>query len=134
MEILFYSEPDNQNTKELKRLEDIAKVIETSTLERLIDKGKATYQDINNYRNIVELTETHRTASFVEKFANFFKMLWLRLKAMKHYKSLNKESKSKNLKIHSKMFKNYAYCESQYYFTLKKKNKIVQMYLRLASH
>ena len=94
-ELLFLlnSEPDNQNTKELKRLEDIAKVIETSTLERLIDKGKATYQDINNYRNIVELTETHRTASFVEKFANFFKMLWLRLKAMKHYKSLNKESK-----------------------------------------
>lgn len=94
-ELLFLlnSEPDNQNTKELKRLEDIAKVIETSTLERLIDKGKATYQDINNYRNIVELTETHRTASFVEKFANFFKMLWLRLKAMKHYKALNKESK-----------------------------------------
>lgn len=93
MLFLLNSEPDNQNTKELKRLEDIAKVIETSTLERLIDKGKATYQDINNYRNIVELTETHRTASFVEKFANFFKMLWLRLKAMKHYKSLNKESK-----------------------------------------
>ncbi|HFN8572074.1 TPA: cation:proton antiporter [Staphylococcus aureus] len=94
-ELLFLlnSEPNNQNTKELKRLEDIAKVIETSTLERLIDKGKATYQDINNYRNIVELTETHRTASFVEKFANFFKMLWLRLKAMKHYKALNKESK-----------------------------------------
>lgn len=93
MLFLLNSEPDNQNTKELKRLEDIAKVIETSTLERLIDKGKATYQDINNYRNIVELTETHRTASFVEKFANFFKMLWLRLKAMKHYKALNKESK-----------------------------------------
>ncbi len=67
MLFLLNSEPDNQNTKELKRLE-IAKVIETSTLERLIDKGKATYQDINNYRNIVELTETHRTASFVEKF------------------------------------------------------------------
>ncbi len=56
MLFLLNSEPENQNTKETQRLEDIAKVIETSTLERLIDKGKATYQDINNYRNIVELT------------------------------------------------------------------------------
>ena len=88
MLFLLNSEPNNQNTKELKRLEDIAKVIETSTLERLIDKGKATYQDINNYRNIVELTETHRTASFVEKFANFFKMLWLRLKSDEALQSL----------------------------------------------
>ncbi|MDO1871348.1 hypothetical protein Q2366_26800, partial [Escherichia coli] len=61
MLFLLYSEANNQNTNELKRLEDIANVIETSTLERLIGKGKATYQDINNYRNIVELTETHRT-------------------------------------------------------------------------
>ena len=65
MLFLLNSEPDNQNTKELKRLEDIAKVIETSTLERLIDKGKATYQDINNYR-IVELTETHTTAHLLK--------------------------------------------------------------------
>ena len=80
MLFLLNSEPDNQNTKELKRLEDIAKVIETSTLERLIDKGKATYQDINNYRNIVELTETHRTASFVEKLQTSSRCYGLDLK------------------------------------------------------
>ena len=46
-------------------------------------------------------------------------MLWLRLKAMKHYKSLNKESKKQEFENSFKDVQNYAYCESQYYFTLK---------------
>ncbi|MDR7621882.1 cation:proton antiporter [Staphylococcus argenteus] len=95
-ELLFLlnSEPENKNTKELKRLEDIAKNIETSTLERLIEKGKATSQDIKNYHDIVELTETHRTSSIIEKFSNFFKMFWLRLKTFKHNKAIDRETKA----------------------------------------
>ena len=46
-------------------------------------------------------------------------MLWLRLKAMKHYKALNKESKKQEFENSFKDVQNYAYCESQYYFTLK---------------
>lgn len=95
-ELLFLlnSEPENKNTKELKRLEDIAKNIETSTLERLIEKGKATSQDIKNYHDIVELTETHRTSSIIEKLTNFFKMFWLRLKTFKHNKAIDRETKA----------------------------------------
>ncbi|MCG9799587.1 sodium:proton antiporter [Staphylococcus argenteus] len=95
-ELLFLlnSEPENKNTKELKRLEDIAKNIETSTLERLIEKGKATSQDIKNYHDIVELTETHRTSSIIEKFSNFFKIFWLRLKTFKHNKAIDRETKA----------------------------------------
>ncbi len=51
-------------------------------------------------------------------------MLWLRLKAMKHYKALNKESKKQEFENSFKdVQKNYAYCESQYYFTLKRRTK-----------
>ncbi|EHJ09061.1 cation:proton antiporter [Staphylococcus simiae] len=94
-ELLFLlnSEPDNKNTKELKRLEDIAKTVETETLERLIDKGKTTYQDINNYRTVIELSENHRNANVVEKVANFFKMFILRLKAFKHSKAEDRETR-----------------------------------------
>lgn len=90
---LLNSEPDNKNTKELKRLEDIAKSVETETLERLIDKGKTTYQDINNYRNVIELSENHRTANAFEKISNFFKMLVLRFKAFKNFNKADRESR-----------------------------------------
>lgn len=94
-ELLFLlnSEPNNKNTKELKRLEEIAHTVETETLERLIESDKATYQDINNYRNVVELSETHRNASFRDKAINYIKMFVIRLKAIKHFKSEDKETK-----------------------------------------
>lgn len=93
-ELLFLinSEPDNQDTKELKRLENIAKNEETATLERLIETGKVTSQDINNYRNVIEISENYSQTTFINKMVNFFKMLSLRLKAFKHRNNEERET------------------------------------------
>lgn len=72
---LLNSKPNNQNTKKLKHLKNITKIIKTSTLKHLINKNKTTYQNINNYHNIIKLTKTHHTTSFIKKFTNFFKIL-----------------------------------------------------------
>lgn len=47
---LLNIEPDSKNTKELRRLEDIAEDVETNTLQKLIDNGKI---DATNVRTIV---------------------------------------------------------------------------------
>ncbi|MDU6091011.1 MAG: sodium:proton antiporter, partial [Staphylococcus lugdunensis] len=57
LSFLLNIEPDNKNTKELRRLEDIAEKIETETLERLIAKGSITKQDISNYRGVIEYSQ-----------------------------------------------------------------------------
>nr|MDK7246127.1 sodium:proton antiporter [Staphylococcus lugdunensis] len=80
---LLNIEPDNKNTKELRRLEDIAEKIETETLERLIAKGSITKQDISNYRGVIEYSQFFREASFIKKLSRFIKLFYLRLKALK---------------------------------------------------
>lgn len=40
LSFLINMEPDNKNTKELRRLQEIAEEEETRTLERLIEKEK----------------------------------------------------------------------------------------------
>ncbi|MDM7464658.1 cation:proton antiporter [Staphylococcus warneri] len=84
MSFLINAEPDNQNTKELHRLAEIAEEEETATLERLINKGKINSQELNNYRNVKELTNSYKEASFVKKISRFFKMFYLRFKARKN--------------------------------------------------
>lgn len=84
MSFLINAEPDNQNTKELHRLAEIAEEEETATLERLINKGKINSQELNNYRNVKELTNSYKEASFVKKISRFFKMFYLHFKARKN--------------------------------------------------
>lgn len=84
MSFLINAEPDNQNTKELHRLAEIAEEEETATLERLINKGKINSQELNNYRNVKELTNSYKEASFVKKISRFFRMFYLRFKARKN--------------------------------------------------
>ncbi|MDU6180586.1 MAG: sodium:proton antiporter, partial [Staphylococcus lugdunensis] len=83
LSFLLNIEPDNKNTKELRRLEDIAEKIETETLERLIAKGSITKQDISNYRGVIEYSQFFREASFIKKLSRFIKLFYLRLKALK---------------------------------------------------
>ncbi|MDN8760190.1 sodium:proton antiporter, partial [Staphylococcus aureus] len=45
LSFLINMEPDNKNTKELRRLQEIAEEEETRTLERLIEKERITKKD-----------------------------------------------------------------------------------------
>ncbi|WP_154872998.1 cation:proton antiporter [Staphylococcus pasteuri] len=92
---------ESKDTKELHRLTKIAEEEETATLERLINKGKITSQELSNYRNIVELSKSYKEASFITKFSRFFNMIYLRFKARKNYRkhaahSLSSEVQNKN--------------------------------------
>ncbi|MCD9067429.1 sodium:proton antiporter [Staphylococcus pasteuri] len=101
LSFLINVEPDNKDTKELHRLTKIAEEEETATLERLINKGKITSQELSNYRNIVELSKSYKEASFITKFSRFFNMIYLRFKARKNYRkhaahTLSSEVQNKN--------------------------------------
>ena len=75
-------EPDNKNTKELRRLQEIAEEEETRTLERLIEK-RITKKDLTDYRNIMEFSQSYREMSILRKISRFFKLIGLRFKARK---------------------------------------------------
>ena len=99
MSFLINAEPDNQNTKELHRLAEIAEEEETATLERLINKGKINSQELNNYRNVKELTNSYKEASFVKKISRFFKMFYLRFKARKNLRKQEYDRFKRNMLI-----------------------------------
>ena len=99
MSFLINAEPDNQNTKELHRLAEIAEEEETATLERLINKGKINSQELNNYRNVKELTNSYKEASFVKKITRFFRMFYLRFKARKNLRKQEYDRFKRNMLI-----------------------------------
>lgn len=86
LSFLINVEPDNKDTKELHRLTKIAEEEEANTLESLINKGKINSQELDNYRNIVDLNKSYKEASFFTKFSRMFKMIYLRFKARKNYR------------------------------------------------
>lgn len=86
-------EPDNKNTKELRRLQEIAEEEETRTLERLIEKERITKKDLTDYRNIMEFSQSYREMSILRKISRFFKLIGLRFKA-------RKESRKEAHRIH----------------------------------
>ena len=63
---LLNIEPDNKNTKELRRLEDIAEDVETETLERLINSGKIDATNLRDYRSVMDATQAYNEKTFVE--------------------------------------------------------------------
>lgn len=83
---LLNIEPDSKNTKELRRLEDIAEDVETNTLQKLIDNGKIDATNVRDYRNVMDATQAYNEKTFVEKFTRLFKMIYLRFKARKNRK------------------------------------------------
>ncbi|BGE81616.1 cation:proton antiporter domain-containing protein [Staphylococcus petrasii] len=93
LSFLINMEPDNQNTKELRRLQEIAEKEETETLERLIDKGRISKKDLTDYCNVMEFSQSYREMSFVRKVSRLFKMIFLRFKA-------RKDSRKEAHKIH----------------------------------
>lgn len=93
LSFLINMEPDNKNTKELRRLQEIAEEEETRTLERLIEKERITKKDLTDYRNITEFSQSYREMSIIRKISRFFKLIGLRFKA-------RKESRKETHRIH----------------------------------
>ncbi|PTI40819.1 sodium:proton antiporter [Staphylococcus succinus] len=81
MFFLLQMTPENENSKEVKRLEDLANEIETETLEKLIAQNKIDRQTILNYRSALEASRQYQESTTLHKFNIVIKMLVLRLRA-----------------------------------------------------
>ncbi|RIN37983.1 sodium:proton antiporter [Staphylococcus succinus] len=84
MFFLLQMTPENENSKEVKRLEDLANEIETETLEKLISQNKIDRQTILNYRSALEASKQYQESTALHKFNIVIKMLVLRLRAKRH--------------------------------------------------
>ncbi|RIN35651.1 sodium:proton antiporter [Staphylococcus succinus] len=84
MFFLLQMTPENENSKEVKRLEDLANEIETETLEKLISQNKIDRQTILNYRSALEASKQYQETTALHKFNIVIKMLVLRLRAKRH--------------------------------------------------
>ncbi|EHJ06716.1 cation:proton antiporter [Staphylococcus simiae] len=60
-------EKDDENSKELERLQKIAFNVETKTLEELVDKGDITNSVLENYMRYAERTQVYRQASLIRR-------------------------------------------------------------------
>ena len=60
-------EKDDENSKELERLQRIAFNVETKTLEKLADEGEITESMLENYMRFAERTQVYRQASLIRR-------------------------------------------------------------------
>lgn len=81
---LLNLDPDNKNSKEVQRLENIANQVETNTLEQLIDQDKLDRETLLNYRALLENTRQFKEASTTRKLKTLLKILVLRFRAKRH--------------------------------------------------
>ncbi|NWK84221.1 sodium:proton antiporter [Staphylococcus sp. GSSP0090] len=81
---LLQMSPEDNNAKEMKRLEDIAIEEESETLERLVSQNKIDRQTIFNYRSALETSRQYKESTALHKFKVVIKMLILRFRAKKH--------------------------------------------------
>ncbi|MEJ7464368.1 sodium:proton antiporter, partial [Staphylococcus saprophyticus] len=58
-------EKEDENSKELERLQKIAFNVETKTLEKLVDDGEITESVLENYMRYAERTEVYKQASLL---------------------------------------------------------------------
>lgn len=60
-------EKEDENSKELERLQKIAFNVETKTLEKLVDDGEITESVLENYMRYAERTEVYKQASLLRR-------------------------------------------------------------------
>ncbi|MCG2464424.1 cation:proton antiporter domain-containing protein [Staphylococcus epidermidis] len=60
-------EKEDENSKELERLQKIAFNVETKTLEKLVDDGEITESVLENYIRYAERTEVYKQASLLRR-------------------------------------------------------------------
>ncbi|OMG43862.1 sodium:proton antiporter, partial [Paenibacillus macerans] len=60
-------EKEDENSKELERLQKIAFNVETNTLEKFVDDGVITESVLENYMRYAERTEVYKQASLLRR-------------------------------------------------------------------
>ena len=66
-------EKDDENSKELERLQKIAFNVETKTLEQLVDDGSITNSILENYMRYAERTQVYKQASLIRRLIVLFR-------------------------------------------------------------
>ncbi|WP_251518810.1 sodium:proton antiporter [Staphylococcus sp. Marseille-Q6910] len=84
-------EKDDENTKELQRLQAIAFDVENQTLNKLVEEGKITSSILDNYIRYSERTQIYKQATLLQRLKLKGKLLILR-KRMKRNMRVNAAS------------------------------------------
>ncbi|RAA70691.1 sodium:proton antiporter, partial [Burkholderia multivorans] len=69
---------DDENSRELERLQGIAIDTETETLNELVKEGRITQSDFDNYMRYAERTQVYRQASLIRRIIMRIKVAILR--------------------------------------------------------
>lgn len=90
-------EKDNENSKELERLQKIAFNVETKTLEQLVDDGSITNSILENYMRYAERTQVYKQASLIRRLIVLFRGALLKRRVKTTINSASSLSVTDNL-------------------------------------
>ena len=90
-------EKDDENSKELERLQKIAFNVETKTLEQLVDDGSITNSILENYMRYAERTEVYKQASLIRRLIVLFRGALLKRRVKTTINSASSLSVTDNL-------------------------------------
>ncbi|EOB0456076.1 cation:proton antiporter [Staphylococcus aureus] len=94
---LITVEKDDENSKELERLQKIAFNVETKTLESLVDEGQITNSVLENYMRYAERTQVYRQASLIRRMIVLLRGALLKRRVQTRVNSASSLSVTDNL-------------------------------------
>lgn len=90
-------EKDDENSKELERLQKIAFNVETKTLESLVDEGQIANSVLENYMRYAERTQVYRQASLIRRMIVLLRGALLKRRVQTRVNSASSLSVTDNL-------------------------------------
>ncbi|MDV0263763.1 sodium:proton antiporter [Staphylococcus aureus] len=90
-------EKDDENSKELERLQKIAFNVETKTLASLVDEGQITNSVLENYMRYAERTQVYRQASLIRRMIVLLRGALLKRRVQTRVNSASSLSVTDNL-------------------------------------
>ncbi|MCM3319279.1 sodium:proton antiporter [Staphylococcus warneri] len=90
-------EKDDENSKELERLQKIAFNVETKTLEQLVDDGSITNSILENYMRYAERSQVYKQASLIRRLIVLFRGALLKRRVKTTINSASSLSVTDNL-------------------------------------
>ncbi|XAQ05728.1 sodium:proton antiporter [Staphylococcus aureus] len=90
-------EKDDENSKELERLQKITFNVETKTLESLVDEGQITKSVLENYMRYAERTQVYRQASLIRRMIVLLRGALLKRRVQTRVNSASSLSVTDNL-------------------------------------
>ncbi|MGW9856664.1 monovalent cation/hydrogen antiporter [Staphylococcus hominis] len=102
-------EKDDENSKELERLQRIAFNVETKTLEKLANEGEITESMLENYMRFAERTQVYRQASLIRRIIVGIRGLLLKRHIRTRINAASSLSVTENLMELSKINKRVHY-------------------------